>query len=1230
MKIKNLLITFTLALASASSAQNQLKGWHVGNNLIDLRTGITVKPPFSSSTPHNNDGYNSMYDSEGKLLFYIAQNKVFNKFSSQLGFLSSVGGSLGQSLSFAIAPWSDNSQCAAKYFIFFVVGQCCGLPDLLQYVVVDMQANNGNGTCSAPTQIGSFNSGFTNIALSKKNGNTRYLYVNHKTGIGKFDVTNAVSAMTTIFTANSTELTETGELEISDNGDKLAWTEGTFTGGSVGNDVNVLTLDPTNGLPISSTLYSFNSGNNTANNQLKGLEFDKTGQFLYIANRNTGLVVKDLSLASSVPPNLVSGSALFSSTMLEKSFNGNDIICGSSTGLSALNTTSNLFGASSTFILPNAFTFFLAPRQVDGENYDLNPNINIDVNIYTATSGGTWLGSSNPFYTLQQNSYLGNLTSFSTVRFGGDFIINPFLTLNITGMELQYNTNTEIKINGGSDLTITGSYLHAHPCGLMWKGINVNNNNSSSATNLTLTRLSGRNKATARLTDAIKGIFADENNSLIKVLSSSSLFDNERSVVIINGNTNNEFSTSYFQQLNPLRDQTYGSNYGYGSKYGITGIELQNTTGQTIGLTTGSGNTFNGGQYGIDGLASSFSSYYNTVQNVKNTGIRSNGNYISNANVNVQSNTFNYNYYDIDCFYQNNLTVQKNTFNNCSGHSVSWNYNWGRKLIVGGDNSAGSGTGISTDANTFSGCNWSAVRCLDNENLATNIQINYNTIQNALTSSGVILEQTNLTTANLTFQKFSIANNTINQLAWPITIQNVKGNILPGQPSPTYYNNLNPVGAPAFDNFANVELNTINVSTQYVAGATGIRNYNSPQTKIKANTVNSDNNGDWQNIGVDVSDSPMSFVWSNNISAGRGIESRVNMTNANIMCNSLSYCVVGIQLGWEWLRNTNDIHGIPNSYNRQNTFANTHAWGADMECYNSSPSSNQWVTPNTTNILYTGVTGNIINNLTSMNPVCGSASRVANSNNPENNTLESGKLSVSSSTLFTQYKNWHSKFEAKTKDKLTPLPGVSSAENQRLTDLVSANENLSAHNYSAALVPLQNPAGANLYESNLATVYSIIANKHAQNYRKATTQEKNTLIAIAELHPIEAGPAVYNARTILRADFNLEFGWQDSTGASISASSSNRNINNNNAVVDEESTITIFPNPSNGKVNLTVPKNNLTYTYSVSSVLGVVMAKGEFQNGLELDLKTLPQGVYVVIISNTAAPSVRKTLILNK
>jgi hypothetical protein len=242
--------------------------------------------------------------------------------------------------------------------------------------------------------------------------------------------------------------------------------------------------------------------------------------------------------------------------------------------------------------------------------------------------------------------------------------------------------------------------------------------------------------------------------------------------------------------------------------------------------------------------------------------------------------------------------------------------------------------------------------------------------------------------------------------------------------------------------------------------------------------------------------------------------------------------------------------------------------------------------------------------------------------------IENAKLGSAGTTKYNQYKNWSTNFEQLNKNKNTIINALAANDKQRLVNLVTVNEHLSAKNYTAAANLLQTTAGGNVYESNLVSVYGIIAAKKSQNYRVATVAEKTTLIAIAQQHPIEAGPAVYNARAILKGDFNLDFGWEDSTAVgNVSANARKLNAVENNGDV---ALLNIYPNPSNGKFTLHAEHNN-QYLYSVTNVLGIEVVKGEFNNKTEVNLSHLPQGVYIVNFNNTVTGEItKKSLILSK
>ena len=81
-KINTLLWGCVALLTSITINAQELKGWHLAPKLIDMQGSTPVVRPTAFTTNNASPGSNSVYDSEGKLLFYIANStSVFNKFN---------------------------------------------------------------------------------------------------------------------------------------------------------------------------------------------------------------------------------------------------------------------------------------------------------------------------------------------------------------------------------------------------------------------------------------------------------------------------------------------------------------------------------------------------------------------------------------------------------------------------------------------------------------------------------------------------------------------------------------------------------------------------------------------------------------------------------------------------------------------------------------------------------------------------------------------------------------------------------------------------------------------------------------------------------------------------------------------------------------------------------------------------------------------------------------------
>ena len=87
--IKNKFLALLLGASFCASAQTNYKGWYNHNRLIDFTGGTPNLKTAFNANPNYNKATNSVYDSEGKLLFYISNTNygVYNKFGALLNTL---------------------------------------------------------------------------------------------------------------------------------------------------------------------------------------------------------------------------------------------------------------------------------------------------------------------------------------------------------------------------------------------------------------------------------------------------------------------------------------------------------------------------------------------------------------------------------------------------------------------------------------------------------------------------------------------------------------------------------------------------------------------------------------------------------------------------------------------------------------------------------------------------------------------------------------------------------------------------------------------------------------------------------------------------------------------------------------------------------------------------------------------------------------------------------------
>jgi hypothetical protein len=1163
----------------------QLKGWHIAPNLIDLRTTPNVKPPFTTNA--GTPGSNSIYDSEGKLLFYIANyNKIYNKFNQLIGTMAL--GYVGLS-EISIVPNPANDACTNKYYIIYPQDVSGSLVGTLRYDVVDMNGNSGLGlfVTGATLSANVSNPTANPIAVSKLVGGNRYLYYIHSTffQLAMHTITaTGITSSPTFLTPSFGAGTSAYELELSNAGDKIAF----HKGGSPSNQITILDLNPTTGL-ATGTSYDF-----TAASSIYGLEFNNAGNKLFYST-GTGIYVKYLT----TPFNQVTITSSFNKSMLEKNFNGSKILCASTSQLNWIDASTdvlNLTPISCGLPYNPTYNFVLMPDQIDGENYDATNTKNVDVDIYTVPTSATWFTTVNPFWLIQQNTYLGTLTSFPKVRVARQINIPNAISINIDKMTFEFFTNAELNVNGGGNLTLSGALLQGHPCGLMWRGVSMNNNASSNASNFTMTT----SLINSRIYDAIKGVEVNGSNVTVNINTNSSFDKNEKGVVLNSVNPSIVSITgSRFYSTIPLIDQTKGQVLTTSGtvRYGITGIEA-NTSGTStnklkIGSTT-TGNVFKSGQYGIRSLRTDILIQKNNFQDADVAAVSGDAAFLGSKETDVLDNTFLNNNSDTWLSFGCNQLVRRNTFTNTKSYSIFWTYNYGNTLIVGNDLNA-------ADANTFQGYMWAGIAISSCDDIDTKIDIHKNTFQNAPWAGGVYISESTLTSAAKTYDHYLINNNTFNNVEGAVKIINIKGS----SATDNGWNGDNNTFSDKFD----MQGNTINFSTSYNVSAKGIRVENSIKNRALNNAVTSDNSGSWQNEGISFLNSQYSLIKRNVVQAGFGIGLGLDMMESNVLCNTLQYCVNGIQPSWSWIRNTGIPHGnLSPNIGRQNTFiSNT---SSDITMYNCNTANYQWMSPNTTFINYVLCTGtNIIFSTGDPNPC------------PTNTTTgkmasdtDSSSITSNVNDIPTNYSNDVTTAQNKSKQYIDGLQSIkinnaAMLTTNNMTTLAKAQLLYEAKDYNGCSAHLQQISNTDVIENNIASVLGILNTLRQENRYEYKSSEKADLIAIAQSDSRLGGQGVHYARGILLANYNLQF--EDPYLFAPTDKSTARMIKKSGTELNTQ-LIGLYPNPA--KTQMTLSTNNGSKTITIYNNMGSKIYSTNTTGLLTIDVMNWNSGVYLVEI----------------
>lgn len=526
-----MLLFITITTMHSKAQQAQMKNWLVKPYRIETPVNLSAAPVTSFYTlmPTNTNALNvsnCMYDNDnsnnnnGNILFYIANNEVYDYNNELLGTLRSNGSEI------AIVPFESNTSdpCQKKFNIFTTAGGFTSRTGLFRSVL-DMNSY----TLSAPMEIDAvaFGDEFGAIAVGLPNpaANDRYLYwlvgsgtagspdgqIRRLSIFNNGDVSSVVPVYPnppSIINSNAGVEVFTRELDLSPDGKWLAW--GSFEGTINGAQSRYHLLELNNsGLFLN--YYQFNIPNISGNigQGFRGVEFFQDGSTfnLSIGAGTDGIFILDMtSIQSTYSFKKVTGSGMsgtntttYGLSQIELYYNGkmyaasgnsndNHASFNPKSNSPALNFSIgsqnfNLQGTS-TYPLPSKVTFtndfYTLPDQIDGQDYSL-----ITPNPVTKVLTVSSLNFPAPSLTNQTATWTygaGNnpLGATTVVHVINELRIQQNSHLKISGMTFKFSENAKVIIEPGSTLTLQdGTVLTSNykedPCiaPYTWQGVEV-------------------------------------------------------------------------------------------------------------------------------------------------------------------------------------------------------------------------------------------------------------------------------------------------------------------------------------------------------------------------------------------------------------------------------------------------------------------------------------------------------------------------------------------------------------------------------------------------------------------------------------------------------------------------------------------------------------------------------------------------------------------------------------
>lgn len=989
----------------------------------------------------------------------------------------------------------------------------------------------------------------------------------------------------------------------------------------------------------------------------KGLEFDKTGRYLYatiLKNLTTApsFCYFDCNAATFQPNNLsnvVTNSIDYQYSAIELSYDGalyfvksNSQTNPTGIGLSRLLNASN---PGSLVFNDNAvpFTGWTYPKVTlpDMSSYPLCSYL---LSLPEQNDGEVNALYGAPIYSISGPLNSNVTYSTSIVNITDDLTIGNNATLLFNaGTKVLIAPDVKITVNNGSKIRILGGSVLKASCDQMWKGIIANGGNG--AVQVEVRSLSVIQDAKAAITS--------NSNAVIQIANTVYLNKNYRNIVINNPTSNNVLSInnciigSYIYNPGLQYNETSISsnlitpylNQRTYSGIEINGLSNNNTATITMGSYTSGLLTFNNMDLGVEAINCNATIYNSRFVNLTgNRRIKYQTTISSDPCVGIYAytsgTTTNYNL----IAGGNNATYpnMKNNFINSKwGILVSGNY--GASVIKNDFESLELGTKVQYSyANNVLGIvknnynNMPFAVVLQNCNAANSIGVNDNNIHTVYNNGGnqwgygiIVIGNNGLSSPNP--NGFVIDNNTIYKTQQAISVTS--------HFKPRIYNNK------VYD------------ITESQTGQTpcGIYVANTNDATIESNYIKG-YGANWVTNGIRVEPSANTRVACNTIQlVGRALFFTGLHTTATVIRNKMTTCQTGLFLNYyAKLGSQKTINK-----NSGNEFVNYSSFTWHQSCYLSYGNQTNFYVDKVAPYYYNNFLNEIVNDppnniwsspviftqslSTTFEESCGLLHNFrtgADSTEGNDSTdLQIANNQYLSSDINPHADNakWYAKYLLYNKMSNNTLLSTQNSSLQSFyTTTQQGNIGKIKANKDALITgTLDGQDNLVLNNANLQERSLDLVRKAEFKYSKKNQLNRSDLTKLNEIAnecPYTHGPAVYEARGIL-ANITGQFTFINPCEIPEPTVNAERLMQQNkvNELINLSGGTNVYPNPANKVLNINITENNKGTSISVKNQLGqtvLVETLGEVNN--VLNVEKLEDGIYIIELNFNSGKQIVK------